>query len=286
MPVSETETLSPARPAVQGGVRLRYCAGSNRTTLKEQWVRPPLHLAKTYEDKGWAINLLTSPTAGLLEGDQLDVECRVEAGAKAALISPAACRVHTMSKGEAIIRQHYQVGKNAALDVWPAPLVLQAASRLTQVTKVEVEDSSTLLLTEIVSPGRATYGESFEFDSWRSKLRIYRSGTLVSYENFQVVPKNNDVADWRNRFPDGPYVSIYFLTSQSISELIEPLNALSTDQVAIGASMLKEGVLGVKALAQDGLALRKSVLQIREILIPSSGLDFSHTLKRAQTFFY
>ena len=286
MPKASTVERISNRHSVSGGVRLRYTTEPHGTSLKEQWVRPPLHLAKTYKDKSWAINLLTSPTAGLLEGDQLEIECSVEAGAKAALISPAACRVHTMADGKATIHQHYQVGEDAVLDVWPAPLVLQRASKLSQITKVEIEASSTLLLTEIISPGRASYGESFEFNSWRSKLRIYRSGTLVAYENFQVVPNNNDVADWRSRFPDGPYVSLYYLTPNSFTELIEPLNKLSTNTVAFGASPLREGGLGIKVLAQDGLALRKSVLQIRELLIEASGIEFPHTLQRAQTFFY
>ena len=125
MPHTTTVESHLNRPAVHGGVRLRYESTESSTTLKEQWVRPPLHLAKTYHDKGWAINLLTSPTAGLLEGDELEIDCTVEAGAKVALISPAACRVHTMNDGEATIQQHYRIGTDATLDVWPAPLVLQ-----------------------------------------------------------------------------------------------------------------------------------------------------------------
>lgn len=278
--------LQPSRPSVHGGVRLRYEWDNSATTLKEQWVRPPLHLAKTYRDQGWAINLLTSPTAGLLEGDQMKIDCTADAGAKAALIHPAACRVHTMSDGEAAIRQHYRAGKEAVLDIWPAPLVLQSASKLTQVTTVEVEASSTVLLTEIVAPGRASYGESFRFHSWRSKLRIYRSGTIIAYENFQVVPQGGDAADWRARFPDGPYVGIYFLTPQPVAELTEPLNKLSTGDAAIGASPLRAGGLGIKLLARDGLALRKSMLHIRELLIKASCVAFPQTLHRAQTFFY
>lgn len=283
---SPTETQSN-RPAVIGGARLRYEADSTGTTsLKEQWVRPPLHVAKTYHDKNWAINLLTSPTAGLLEGDELEIDCTVEANAKAALVSPASCRVHTMGSGKATIRQHYIVKENAALDIWPAPLVLQKASKLHQETRVELDATSTALLTEIVSPGRASYGESFEFDTWRSQLRIYRSGTLIAYENFKVEPQSGDVADWRSRFPDGPYVSIYFLTPQPVSEFVEPLNQLSTDAVAIGASPLRSGGVGIKILAKDGIELRKSVLAVRKLLIQYSGIGFPHTLQRAQTFFY
>ena len=140
----------PTRSAVSGGVRLKYLFEDSGTVLKEQWVRPPLHLAKTYHEKDWAINLLTSPTAGLLEGDRLEVDCRVEAKARAALVSPAACRVHTMKDGHATIRQSYKVDAHAVLDMWPAPLVLQKNGRLIQETSLEVKDSSTVLLTEIV----------------------------------------------------------------------------------------------------------------------------------------
>jgi urease accessory protein len=274
------------RPTVEGGVQLQYEAEGSGTSLKKQWVRPPLHLAKTYHDHTWAINLLTSPTAGLLEGDSLKIDCTVSTGARAALVSPAACRVHTMRDGYASINQHYKVEADAALDVWPAPLVLQKNATLNQETRLEIEATSTVLLTEIVSPGRASYGESFAFKNWRSQLRIYRSGKLIAYENFKFDPGAGDVADWRSRFPNGPYVSIYFLTPTPVTDLIEPLNKLSTDTVAIGASPLREGGLGIKVLAQDGLALRKSVLQIREALIQASGIEFPHSLKRAQTFFY
>jgi urease accessory protein UreH len=76
------------------------------------------------------------------------------------------------------------------------------------------------------------------------------------------------------------------IANNAVTGLIEPLNKLSTGTVAIGASPLREGGLGIKVLAQDGLALRKAVLQIWEALIQASGIEFPHSLKRAQTFFY
>ena len=92
MTVASTGKAS-LRNAVLGGVSLRYAnVDSKGTRLLNQSVRPPLHLAKAYHEKDWAISLLTSPTAGLLEGDQIEISARVEASARAALISPASCR--------------------------------------------------------------------------------------------------------------------------------------------------------------------------------------------------
>ena len=103
------------------------------------------------------VSLLTSPTAGLLEGDKLEVDVSVDPGAKVALISPAACRVHTMNQGSAIIEQSYKVGSGALLDVWPAPLILQKDARLEQTTRVEVAGDSVLLFVKSsVLDGRHT----------------------------------------------------------------------------------------------------------------------------------
>jgi len=277
----------PARPQVNGGVRLHYQTRENGcTSLQEQWVRPPLHLAKTYEDKSWALNLLTSPTAGLLQGDTIEIDCRVKAKAKAALVSPAACRVHTMTSGKASISQAYHVEENSCLDVWPAPLILQKDARLEQETSLYTKKTSTVLLTEIISPGRASYGESFAFQDWKSKLRIHQNEELIAFENFRLTPSEGDAADWRKRFPNGPYASIYFLTPESTNQLIEPIHALSSEEESVGASPLHKGGLGIKEFAKDGLALRKVILAIRELLIAASGIEFPHMLKRAQTFFY
>ena len=63
MSVSSTDSL-PAGIGVFGGARLRYMyAPGVGTRLTEQWVRPPLHLGKSYHEDAWEISILMSPTA-------------------------------------------------------------------------------------------------------------------------------------------------------------------------------------------------------------------------------
>lgn len=275
-----------AHSAVEGGARLRYeSSETHGTRLMEQWVRPPLHLAKAYHEEGWAVSVLTSPTAGLLQGDALNVDVQVEAGARVGLISPAACRVHTMSGGHATIHQRYRVEAGAILDVWPAPLILQKAASLRQSTELEVEPSSTVLLCEVVSPGRATFGERFDFTSWASSLRIHRSGQLLAYENFDCRPAEGGAADWRQLYPEGNYASLYCLSPEPMEGLVQTLHDLKLDRAMLGASPLREGGLGIKVLAADGICLRKAIFAVRKLLIPALKCSFPQALERAQTFF-
>jgi urease accessory protein len=276
-----------ARPAVLGGARLRYTVDPTiGTQLKSQWVRPPLHLAKAYTEKDWAISLLTSPTAGLLEGDKIEVDVSVDPGAKVALISPAACRVHMMDQGNAVIEQSYKVGSGALLDVWPAPLILQKDARLEQSTRVEVAGDSVLLFCEVVSPGRAAYGESFTFTQWKSRLKIFRDEKLVAFENFSCRPGQGDLMDWRAQYPEGSYASFYFLAPFPMEDLVESLHQIECEEASIGASPLREGGMGIKILAADGLHLRKTVFLVRKMLYEIVGNDLPHALRRAQTFFH
>jgi len=285
MTASATEPVV-ARTGVLGGARLTYTPRADvGTRLTEQWVRPPLHLAKAYHEDDWAISILTSPTAGLLDEDRLEVTAIVAAGAKAGLISPAACRVHTMDSGYAQVDQHYTVEAGAVLDVWPAPLILQAKASLRQMTRLDVAADATVLLCEVVSPGRAAFGECFEFSEWTSKLRIYREGQLLAYENFTCVPANGDLSDWREVYPEGNYASFYFLTPEPLGELVQTLHDLEIEHVALGASLLRGGGLGLKVLAKDGISLRKAIFTVREMLITHSKVSFPRALQRAQTFF-
>lgn len=279
--------VSAMRAGVLGGARLCYTprADGQGTSLTEQWVRPPLHMTKVYHDGAWAISQMMSPTAGLLDGDVLEVSATVAAGAKAALISPAACRVHTMPNGYAQILQSYTVGAGAALDVWPAPLILQSAAALKQTTHLEVDPSATVLMCEVISPGRATFGESFQFTEWSSKLRITRGGRLLAYENFSVAPAAGDCADWRELYPDGTYASLYYLSPQPLGDLVATLHGLEIEDATIGGSPLREGGLGIKILAADGISLRKAIFSVRNLLIEHSAIIFPSALTRAQTFF-
>ena len=285
MYVSSTDSLSD-RIGVLGGARLLYThAPLVGTRLTEQWVRPPLHLGKAYHEDGWEISILMSPTAGLLDNDLLEVEATVAVGANAALISPAACRVHTMHAGCATVRQHYTVESGAVLDVWPAPLILQKDASIRQFTRLDVAADATVLLCELVSPGRTAFGEAFEFSQWRSQLRIYREGSLLAYENFCCQPKHGDVADWRTLYPCGSYASFYFLSPEPLSDLIQVIHDLETPDALIGASLLREGGLGIKILALDGISLRKTIFLVRNLLISKSKLNFPQALHRAQTYF-
>jgi hypothetical protein len=67
---------------------------------------------------------------------------------------------------------------------------------------------------------------------------------------------------------------------------VEALHQLDIAEATIGASPLREGGIAIKILATSGIQLWRSILAVRELLIPQTGLIFPPALQRARTFFY
>ena len=274
------------RSAVLGGAKLSYTSIDGLgTRLNNQWVRPPLHLAKAYHERNWAVSILTSPTAGLLADDRLEISATIMPNAQAAIISPAACRVHTMARGHAEINQRYKVESGSVLDIWPAPLVLQKDAALRQTTLIEAAPDATVFFCELISPGRAAFGERFCFREWRSNTKVVRDGELIVLENFFCDPSCGDLGDWRTLYPDGNYASFYYLSALPLNDIVKQLHQLELTRAILGASPLRVGGIGVKIIAADGIELRKTVALVRNLLITHSKLAVPQALRRSQTFF-
>ncbi len=291
--VSPTKDITTAYGGVFGGVDLVYDTRVNSSNkqhsyLAKQWVRPPLHLAKSYEENQWALNLLMSPTAGLLAGDRIKLNIQVINQAKAAVISPAACRIHTMKSGSASITQHYKISNQSILDIWAAPLILQKQASLNQNTRVDIDASSTLFMLESIMPGRSAYAESFTFDAWSTKLEIYLDEELLVYENFTVEPNRGDTKDWQTFYPDAHYASFYYISPQVKKEFITQLHELELGvDNKLGASLCagNKGI-GIKILSRNSLHLRKAILAVRNFFEEQTSTSFPHASKRAQTFYH
>lgn len=276
-----------SRSAVKGGANLVYGLNSlGDSALSKQWVSPPLHMSKTHQEDGFAISQLLSPTAGLLQGDLLEVKVSVLDAAKVAVISPAACRIHSMDSGYAQVKQSYSVETGGFLDVWTAPLILQAASKLKQETILDIAEGACALFCEIVSPGRSAFGEQFEFEQWQSNTRILYNDTLINYENFTCEPKKGDVRDWQDAYPEGNYASMYLISGCDFDEFIAEMHQIETPDAIIGLSDLNKAGLGIKILAKDGVSLRRTIVLLRERLFKELKLSIPASLNRSQSFFY
>ena len=72
----------------------------------------------------------------------------------------------------------------------PHPLILGRSSRLSQITRIEMCDLSTLLYLDSFVIGRVHMKESFQFESLNTKCTLKINNELVLFEKSKLVPDN------------------------------------------------------------------------------------------------
>jgi urease accessory protein len=267
---------APANPRTGLRGHLRLVAGLNKrglTCLREQSFAAPVHLGKTYLEQETLVAQVVNPTAGLLEGDELRIDVRVEPGARLLLTQPAATRVYTMRGGCASVIQDFFVAAGGWLEVLPDLFIPQKGSSYEQKTAIGLETGASLLFFEILAPGRVAAGEVFAFHriDWNTDIRL--DGSLVARERYRLSPDTPSLFSLQARFPHA-YQANFFAFGKTLtghSSCWNELLALQNDDVLVGSSPLTRDGWIVKVLARDSLVLRRVMEKIRESLHRAMG---------------
>lgn len=236
-----------------------------KTCLRHQSFQAPVHLGKGHEDSGALVLNIVNPTAGLLDGDRLRVDVRVEGGARLLLTTPSASRVHTMRGGQAVVTQSFRIETGGSLEWWPEMLIPQRGARYRQETKIHLAPDAELIFQETLAPGRVASGEAFAYDELRWSADLWRDGHLAVRERFAVTPENGALDAFRRRFPTGYYTSVFIASPLLKPGLPAELAALEaeTGDSWVGVTQAAGGLIVLKSISADSLALRRMLARVR-----------------------
>jgi urease accessory protein len=251
-----------------------------QTCLRDQSFRAPLHLSKPHTEAGALVVNMVSPTAGLFDGDEVDVDLVVESGARAVFTTPAATRIH-QARGDrpAVVRQSLTVQAGGFAEVFPELLIPQRGARYRQETTLRVEPGGTLVFFEWLAPGRVAHGESFAYTElhWRTDLWIGQA--LAARERFALRPDDRSLAGLRLAFPQGHYLGCFVVGELSFPQ--DAIDRLDGPDTAIGAGPLAPpGAWTIKALCRDNLAARRTLGTLRSLVYLALDRD-TPALRRA-----
>ena len=131
----------------------------------------------------------------VLQGDRLDVSICVGRDAMAHVTTQAATKVHQMDAGCAEQSTRLDLADGGYLELLPGPVIPHRHSRFITSTIATVAPTATLLMAEIVAPGRKHHGgELFEYDLYSSELTITRpDGSVLCAEKLVSEPWRSPV---------------------------------------------------------------------------------------------
>jgi urease accessory protein len=182
-------------PGSHGLLHMEFARSGSRSVLTYLHRQAPLLAQQALY---WDENLPAMPcvfvitTSGcILQGDRLEVAISVRRGAMAHVTTQAATKVHQMNADHAEQSMRLDLADDAYLEVLPRPVIPHRHSRFITSTTATVSATATLLLSEVVAPGRKHHGngELFEYDLYSSALTITRpDGMAVCADKFVSEP--------------------------------------------------------------------------------------------------
>lgn len=236
------------------------------TYLKDSYFTAPYKIMKPFPLKNGGIQImLQCASAGVMEGDRSEFNFHVEEGANLKFVSQSYEKLHPMRDEGASRYTNIQVDKNASFTYYPLPVIPFAESAFSNITEVDLDETSTFRMVEILTCGRYGSGELFKYSSYKNKVEIKRTGKIIYFDNTLFEPENCDMSGI-GMYEGYTHLCNIFLSRGDIDSLSQ-IRAIinNNEEVTGGASILKDGdiairILGKRAQTLEGIA--KEILEL------------------------
>ncbi len=239
-------------------LELQHDSQKKKTVITHKKTQVPLYLQKAlHYDQDYpsmAHLFILSPSGGILQGDRyrMDVELKNNA------ISNYATHMVAIN-----------LKNNSYLEFIPEQIIPYVDSRFYQKTELNIDDSSTVVYSETIVPGRIAMGEMFDFDvcylktegSVDKKIQFRDSSLLVPNEQ-----KTNSIT----MFGDKTILtSVYLMTKKPVEKINEKINELFSqlDEISGSSSIMpnKSG-LSVRILGNSSEDQKTTIYEILKII--------------------
>lgn len=265
--ISLSRSAPPPLQRAIGEIRIAVRNRDGRSVLSvlHQQGSAKARLPAVASDRAPEVVLLNT-AGGLASGDRFSYE--IAAGDDTSVtVTTAACERVYRSLGDvpAGVETRLEAGPCATLEWLPQETILFDRAAIRRRLSVDMAADSTVLIAESVILGRAAHGETVDYGSFRDDWRLRRAGRLVFAEATRLEGPIAAIRGRKAVLDHGTGFATLLLAGASAASRLDPLRALLSDEANAGAS-LRDGVLLVRIVAADGMALRRLLVPAISIL--------------------
>ena len=241
-----------------GELKLTFTQQNDQTVMAESFFRVPLQVMKPrYDESGFTCVYLLSPTGGVVQGDDYQIEVTLAADTYVTLTTQAATKVYAMPLQGATQSMWIRVGKDAIFEYLPDSTILFRDANFSQGISLFLERGAKVVLQEIVMPGRLACGETLAFEQYRSHIAVSDSEGLLLYDTFRLQPKCQlyitgpgvleGYACWGSWYLVGDFEMAWW---ESLCEFAEAFLNQPSKSIG-GLSQLRRGGIAIRMLAHN-----------------------------------
>jgi len=262
---------------------------TGKTVITRQFSQVPLQFQRVlYLENSlpeMAYLYVMSPSGGILQGDRYRTDVLLKNKAIAHMTTQGATSIYSMNANFASQIVNITVDENCYLEYIPDQIIPYKNSRYYQKVNLNVHNNSTLIYSEVLTPGRVAMGESFEYDICYLRTHCKNQDKKIRFlENTKIEPKKQRLKDFGILGEYDIVGTVYILTRKNdVIELENTINQdmRNTDAVFVGTSILPDEsgivirILGKKTDNVFDVVFKTLEISRKKIL----GASFSKTRK-------
>lgn len=239
---------------------------NGQTYLARQYYKLPLQVMPPHyqDDDGTAFLYLLNPSGGVLQNDRLESRIVVEKDARAFVTTPGNTKLYKMEDGYATIDNYFDIDSGGVLEYLPEHNVPFAQSTTYQNNEFRLKKDSVLIASDLVTAGRVSRGEVFEYNLYTSKTKIYVEDKLIAFDNTKIDPKIDSLSSLGilENFQSNGTLFIY--KEDLPDNLISKIKEVCYDklQVNLGASQINSSLIIVRFIGNSILAIQDVLFDI------------------------
>ena len=227
--------------------------------------------------------LIVNSGGGFVEGDGSYFFAHLEKDTRSLFTTTASGKFYKCMNGiESTEVVEFNVGENALLEYMPDEAIPFAFSRSRRSIKINLQKSSRLFATDMVSAGRVHYGkEIFKFDALRSSFEVMLEGKRLAQDKV-IVKTPEEVGDLERLWNGARHSVVAFAYAPDLPKDIEDHVrevADNVEQTELGVSRIGD-LISIRILSTETWQAHEAIYKCWQALRPSiAGKDARPIMK-------
>lgn len=249
----------------------REVNGATRTLMTERDHFGPLRILKPLYPEGDDIchAVIVHPPGGIVAGDSLAVDLRVDSGAHALATTPGAQKWYrsTGAAASAITRLH--VADDARLEWMPQETMVFDGARARQMLEITLAPNARFFGWEMLCLGRTTRGERFATGEFRQSIRLVRAdGGAPLWRESMLLIGNDPLMSSPLGFRGLPVAATAWIvlpddeSGLASADVLAAVRAELGDAPLAAASSPETGLIVIKAMGDAPEAVRNLLIGV------------------------
>ena len=247
----------------------REVSGATGTVMTERNHFGPLRVLKPLYPEGHDIchGVIVHPPGGIVAGDSLAIDVRVDQGASAVITTPGAQKWYRSSGKQASAVTRLQVADGASLEWMPQETIVFDGTSAQQSLEIALAPDARFFGWEMLCLGRTTRGERFTTGNFRQRIRLVRAGTAAPlWRESMVITGGDPLLTSPLGLRGMPVTATAWIafpqSALNADELLANVRTTLGDSALAAASSSEAGLVVVKAIGDAPETVRNLLIAV------------------------